>query len=143
MFDSFNRRINYLRISVTDRCNLRCEYCMPAEGIQLIPRKRILKFAEIAEITRAAVGMGVTKVRITGGEPLVRRRVVELVEMIANIQGVEDFGMTTNAIALRSFAQPLRDAGLHRSASAPAAANWPTPSPVLMLPSPQSSIRSN
>lgn len=114
MFDSFNRRINYLRISVTDRCNLRCEYCMPAEGIQLIPRERILKFAEIAEITRAAVGMGVTKVRITGGEPLVRRRVVELVEMIANIQGVEDFGMTTNAIALRQFAQPLRDAGLHR-----------------------------
>jgi cyclic pyranopterin phosphate synthase len=114
MFDSFNRRINYLRISVTDRCNLRCEYCMPAEGIQLIPRERILKFTEIAEITRVAVGMGVSKVRITGGEPLVRRRIVELVEMIAGIDGVEDFGMTTNAIALRQFAQPLRDAGLHR-----------------------------
>ena len=80
MFDSFNRRINYLRISVTDRCNLRCEYCMPAEGIELIPRERILRFSEIAEITRIAVGMGVTKVRITGGEPLVRRRIVELVE---------------------------------------------------------------
>jgi cyclic pyranopterin phosphate synthase len=114
MFDSFNRRINYLRISVTDRCNLRCDYCMPAEGIELIPRERILKYSEIAEITRVAVGMGVNKVRITGGEPLVRRRIVELVEMIANIRGVEDFGMTTNAIALRTFARPLRDAGLHR-----------------------------
>lgn len=114
MLDSFNRRINYLRISVTDRCNLRCDYCMPAEGIQLIPRERILKFTEIAEITRIAVGMGVTKVRITGGEPLVRRRIVELVEMIANMDGVEDFGMTTNAIALPEFAKPLRDAGLHR-----------------------------
>jgi len=114
MFDSFNRRINYLRISVTDRCNLRCEYCMPAEGIQLIPRERILKFTEIAEITRIAVDMGVTKVRITGGEPLVRRRIVELVKMIARIAGVEDFGMTSNAIALPRFAQPLFDAGLHR-----------------------------
>ena len=114
MFDSFNRRINYLRISVTDRCNLRCEYCMPAEGIQLIPRERILKFTEIAEITRIAVEMGVTKVRITGGEPLVRRRIVELVAMIAGMDGVEDFGMTTNAVALPEFAKPLRAAGLHR-----------------------------
>jgi cyclic pyranopterin phosphate synthase len=114
MFDSFNRRINYLRISVTDRCNLRCTYCMPAEGIELIPRERILKFTEIAEITRIAVGMGVTKVRITGGEPLVRRRIVELVGMIARIDGVEDFGMTSNAIALSQFARPLFDAGLQR-----------------------------
>ncbi|RKX41657.1 MAG: radical SAM protein [Verrucomicrobia bacterium] len=114
MFDSFDRRINYLRISVTDRCNLRCEYCMPADGIELIPRARILKFIEIAEITRIAVDMGVTKVRITGGEPLVRRRIVELVKTIANMDGIEDFGMTTNAIALPQFAQPLFDAGLHR-----------------------------
>ena len=114
MFDSFNRRINYLRISVTDRCNLRCEYCMPADGIKLIPRERILASEEIAEITRIAVGMGITKVRITGGEPLVRRRIVELVEVIAHMEGVEDFGMTTNAIALPKFAKPLFDAGLHR-----------------------------
>jgi cyclic pyranopterin phosphate synthase len=114
MFDSFNRRINYLRISVTDRCNLRCEYCMPAEGVPLIPRERILSSEEIVEITRMAVGMGVSKVRITGGEPLVRRRIVELVGMIARIDGVEDFGMTSNAIALPEFAQPLFDAGLHR-----------------------------
>jgi cyclic pyranopterin phosphate synthase len=114
MFDSFNRRINYLRISVTDRCNLRCEYCMPAEGVPLISRERILSSEEIVEITRMAVGMGVTKVRITGGEPLVRRRIVELVGMIARIDGVEDFGMTSNAIALPEFAKPLFDAGLHR-----------------------------
>ncbi len=114
MFDSFNRRINYLRISVTDRCNLRCTYCMPAEGIQLIPRERILTSEEILEITRVAVDLGVTKVRITGGEPLVRRRMVELVEAMANMDGIEDFGMTTNAIALPEFAKPLRDAGLHR-----------------------------
>ena len=114
MFDSFNRRINYLRISVTDRCNLRCTYCMPADGIELIPRERILSSEEIVEITRIAVEMGVTKIRITGGEPLVRRRIVELVETIAHMDGVEDFGMTTNAIALPEFAQSLRDAGLHR-----------------------------
>ncbi len=114
MFDSFNRRINYLRISVTDRCNLRCTYCMPADGIQLIPRERILSSEEIIEITRVAVDMGITKVRITGGEPLVRRRIIELVDAISNMTGVEDFGMTTNAIALPEFARPLRDAGLHR-----------------------------
>jgi cyclic pyranopterin phosphate synthase len=114
MFDSFNRRINYLRISVTDRCNLRCEYCMPAEGVTLIPRERILTSEEIVEITRMAVDMGVTKVRITGGEPLVRRRIVDLVGMIARIDGVEDFGMTSNAIALPEFAKPLFNAGLHR-----------------------------
>jgi cyclic pyranopterin phosphate synthase len=114
MFDSFNRQINYLRISVTDRCNLRCTYCMPAEGVPLIPRERILSSEEIVEITRIAVDMGVTKVRITGGEPLVRRRIVDLVERIARIDGVEDFGMTSNAIALPQFAKPLFDAGLHR-----------------------------
>lgn len=114
MFDSFNRRINYLRISVTDRCNLRCTYCMPATGIQLIPRAQILTFAEIVEITRIAVGMGVTKVRITGGEPLVRCRIVTLVEMVARIDGITDFGMTSNAIALPQFAKPLFNAGLQR-----------------------------
>ncbi len=114
MFDSFNRRINYLRISVTDRCNLRCKYCMPAEGIQLIPRERILSSEEIVKITRTAVELGVTKVRITGGEPLVRRRIVDLVGLIASIDGVKDFGMTSNAIALPQFAKSLFDAGLHR-----------------------------
>ena len=114
MFDSFNRRINYLRISVTDRCNLRCTYCMPAEGIPLIPRERILSSEEIVQITRIAVSMGITKVRITGGEPLVRRRIVNLVGMITKIDGIDDFGMTSNAIALSHFAKPLFDAGLQR-----------------------------
>ncbi len=100
MFDSFNRRSNYLRISVTDRCNLRCSYCMPADGIPLIPRERILKLNEIVEITRRAVDMGVTKVRITGGEPLVRRRIVDLVWKISWTDGVHDFGMISNAIEL-------------------------------------------
>lgn len=114
MYDSFNRRINYLRISVTDRCNLRCTYCMPAEGIQLIPRERILTFDEIEEITRTATGMGINKVRITGGEPLVRKGIENLVGRIARIAGVRDFGLTTNGIDLVRLAQPLRDAGLHR-----------------------------
>jgi len=114
MFDSFNRRINYLRISITDRCNLRCEYCMPAEGIQLIPREHILSFDEIETFTRMAVDRGVNKVRITGGEPLVRLGIVDLVERIACMSGVKDFGMTTNGIALPPLAVPLRKAGLHR-----------------------------
>ena len=114
MFDSFNRRIDYLRISITDRCNLRCRYCMPAEGIQLIPRERVLSFDEIEAFTRTAVRMGISKVRLTGGEPLVRCDVVELVARIGRIPGVKDFGMTTNGIALAPLAAPLREAGLHR-----------------------------
>ncbi len=114
MYDSFNRRIDYLRISITDRCNLRCKYCMPAAGIPLIPRERVLSFDEIEAFTRTAVEMGISKVRLTGGEPLVRPNVVELVDRIARIPGVRDFGMTTNGIALASLAAPLREAGLHR-----------------------------
>ncbi len=114
MFDRFNRRIHYLRISVTDRCNLRCTYCMPEEGITLIPHSQILSFEEIAEITRVAVKMGFDKVRITGGEPLVRKGIVELVRMLTEIEGITDFGMTTNGTLLKLFAQPLYDAGLKR-----------------------------
>lgn len=114
MFDRFNRRIHYLRISVTDRCNLRCTYCMPEEGITLIPHSQILSFEEIAEIARVAVKMGFDKVRITGGEPLVRKGIVELVRMLTAIEGITDFGMTTNGTLLKQFAQPLYDAGLKR-----------------------------
>jgi GTP 3',8-cyclase len=114
MFDSYNRRINYLRISVTDRCNLRCTYCMPAEGIALMPHSDILSFEEIMEVVDAAVKLGVDKVRITGGEPLVRRGIVELVRMIASKPGVQDLGMTTNGQLLEQFALPLKNAGLHR-----------------------------
>jgi cyclic pyranopterin phosphate synthase len=114
MFDSFNRRINYLRISVTDRCNLRCTYCMPAEGIVLMPHSEILSFEEIMEVVDAAIAMGVDKVRITGGEPLVRKGIVNLVEMIASKPAVLDLGMTTNGQLLEQFALPLKNAGLHR-----------------------------
>lgn len=114
MFDRYNRDIDYLRISVTDRCNLRCTYCMPAEGIQLIRHEDILSFDEITEVARIAVEMGVRKVRITGGEPLVRKGIVNLVKMIAEIPGVDDLSMTTNGILLAQFAEQLKEAGLHR-----------------------------
>jgi GTP 3',8-cyclase len=114
MYDRFNRHINYLRISVTDRCNLRCTYCMPAEGIKLIRHKDILSLEEMADVTRIAAGMGITKVRITGGEPLVRLGVVHLVKMIALIPGINDLALTTNGQLLEEYAQPLADAGLHR-----------------------------
>ena len=114
MYDRFDRHINYLRISVTDRCNLRCTYCMPAEGIRLLPHEDILTFDEITEVARIAVEMGVTKIRLTGGEPLVRRGITDLVKMIAAIPGIIDLSMTTNGILLDKFAFPLREAGLHR-----------------------------
>lgn len=114
MYDRFNREINYLRISVTDRCNLRCRYCMPEEGIELLRHEEILSFDEISDFTRAAAGNGVTKVRITGGEPLVRKGIVTLVKMIAEIEGIKDLSMTTNGLLLKEFAADLKSAGLHR-----------------------------
>lgn len=114
MLDRFNRNLNYLRISVTDRCNLRCTYCMPEEGIKLFSHKDILTFDEITGFTRIAAAHGVTKVRITGGEPLVRKGIVNLVEMLAQIKGIEDLSMTTNGTLLRSYAHELREAGLLR-----------------------------
>ncbi|OQX75778.1 MAG: radical SAM protein [Bacteroidetes bacterium 4484_276] len=114
MYDQFKRKINYLRISVTDRCNLRCMYCMPAEGIKMVGHEEILSFDEIVEVTKVAVSMGIDKVRITGGEPLVRKGIVDLMKMIAGIDGIKDLAMTTNGILLHRFARPLADAGLHR-----------------------------
>lgn len=114
MYDRFDRPIDYLRISVTDRCNLRCMYCMPAEGIQLLRHEDILTFDEITEVARIAVEMGVRKIRITGGEPLVRRGITDLVRMIAGIEGLEDLSMTTNGTLLDKFAIPLKEAGLQR-----------------------------
>lgn len=114
MYDRFNRSINYLRVSVTDRCNLRCTYCMPAEGVKLLEHKDILSLEEIVEVVREAVSMGISKVRITGGEPLVRKGIVSLVEKIAGIAGIKDFGLTTNGVLLSVFAPQLAKAGLHR-----------------------------
>ncbi|MFP4023089.1 MAG: GTP 3',8-cyclase MoaA [Thiohalospira sp.] len=114
MYDRYNRKINYLRISVTDRCNLRCVYCMPEEGVTLLDHKDILTFDEIVKVTETAVRKGIDKVRLTGGEPLVRKGIVELVKMIGKIDGIKDYSMTTNAILLGRYAQDLADAGLHR-----------------------------
>ena len=114
MYDKFNRNINYLRISVTDRCNLRCTYCMPDVGIRLLRHEDILSFNEIKDFTEVAVANGVTKVRITGGEPLVRKGINALVSMISGIKGIKDLSMTTNGVLLKQFAEELRVAGLHR-----------------------------
>ena len=100
---------------MTDRCNLRCVYCMPAEGVPLARHEDILSFEEIAEVTRTAVEMGVDKVRITGGEPLVRRGITRLVEMLAGIGGIRDLAMTTNGVLLAEFAAGLKQAGLGRT----------------------------
>ncbi len=114
MFDSYNRSLNYLRVSVTDRCNLRCIYCMPAEGIRLIDHSDILSFEEIYKVILEGIHLGITKVRITGGEPLVRKGVVNLVKMVSQLEAITDFGMTTNGILLGQFAVELSKAGLHR-----------------------------
>ena len=114
MFDRFGRKISYLRVSVTDRCNLRCRYCMPSDGFKLLGHADILSFEEIVDVVECAVGLGIRKVRLTGGEPLVRRGIVGLVGMISHIGGIEDFGLTTNGILLAEYAKPLADAGLGR-----------------------------
>lgn len=114
MFDKFKRKISYLRISVTDRCNLRCVYCMPAEGIRLVSHDDILRYDEILEVCRIGAELGINKIRITGGEPLIRKGITDLIEGIAKIPGIEDIGMTTNGILLEEYAQKLRDAGLMR-----------------------------
>lgn len=112
--DRYDRPIDYLRISVTDRCNLRCEYCNPVNRMRLLEAGAILSFEEIFQVASTAVEMGVRKLRITGGEPLVRRGVLELVAMLSRLDGVEELAMTSNAVLLPRYAQPLRDAGLHR-----------------------------
>ena len=114
MYDRFKRRINYLRVSVTDRCNLRCVYCMPECGVDLMSHKDILSFEEIVQVISFGAENGISKVRITGGEPLVRRGIVDLVGMISKIPGIDDLAMTTNGALLDQFAQPLADAGLQR-----------------------------
>ncbi len=114
MYDRSNRRINYLRISVTDRCNLRCRYCMPEEGIKLLSHDDILSYDEIFDFTRMAVDMGIDKVRLTGGEPLVRKDLPVLVEMLAGIKGIKDLSMTSNGTLLKRYAKQLALAGLDR-----------------------------
>ncbi|MDD5694804.1 MAG: radical SAM protein, partial [Bacteroidales bacterium] len=114
MYDRFNRPIQYLRISVTDRCNLRCVYCMPEEGVVPLKHSDILSYEEILEVVGVAIESGIQKIRITGGEPLVRKGVVSLVSRVSSLKGIRDLSMTTNGILLEEFARPLKDAGLHR-----------------------------
>ena len=114
MQDAYGRSIDYLRISLTDRCNLRCIYCMPAEGISLVNHDDILRMDEIVRFVRIAAALGIRRVRLTGGEPLVRRGVVDLVSRIAEIPGIEDIAMTTNGILLPRYAHDLKSAGLRR-----------------------------
>lgn len=114
MLDQFGRKINYLRISVTDRCNLRCIYCMPENGIELIKHENILSFEEIYDFVKVAVKYGINKIRFTGGEPLVRKGFVNLVKMISSIKEINDLSLTTNGILLSKFAYQLKDAGLNR-----------------------------
>jgi cyclic pyranopterin phosphate synthase len=112
--DSFGRRIDYLRISLTDRCNMRCVYCMPAVGMQFLPRPELLTADELLLVVRAAARAGFRKLRLTGGEPMLRPDIVELVRAMKATPGIEHIAMTTNALRLRKLAQPLKDAGLDR-----------------------------
>lgn len=113
-FDSFHRDINYLRISLTDRCNLRCLYCMPLHGLSFVPSPDLLTAAEIEKVVRAAAGIGFRKFRLTGGEPTLRPDLVEITRRISSVGGAHDLGMTTNGMLLERLAQPLKDAGLKR-----------------------------
>ena len=111
MFDRFERPITYLRISVTDKCNLRCRYCMPAEGVPARRHEDFLSLEQMTEAARAAVGLGVTKIRLTGGEPLVKRGIVELVRMLACIEGLDHLAMTTNGTYLAQVRAPSERSG--------------------------------
>ncbi len=116
--DKLGRHIRDLRISVTDRCNLRCRYCMPLEvfgpGYEFLPRNKILDYEEITRIARVSAGLGVTKLRITGGEPLLRKDLPELISQLRAIEGIEDLALTTNGLLLPEAAQDLKSAGLDR-----------------------------
>lgn len=112
--DGHNRPIDYLRVSVTDRCNLRCAYCMPVDALTCVAHSDLLTYEELAEVIRAAAGLGISKVRLTGGEPLVRAGFLDLVGLIARIDGIDDLAITTNGVLLEQNASALASAGLRR-----------------------------
>lgn len=114
MKDDFGRHIDYLRISLTDRCNFRCVYCMPEEGVDSLGHKDILTFEELERIARISASLGVSKVRLTGGEPLVRKGVTSFIRTLSSIEGIESISMTTNGYYLEDMASSLKEAGLHR-----------------------------
>ena len=112
--DRFNRQIDYLRISVIDHCNLRCVYCMPLRGLTFTPSEELLTASELETVARAAVSVGFRRVRLTGGEPMLRADLIDIVERLRRIDGLQDISMTTNAVLLPEFSQPLKSAGLDR-----------------------------
>jgi cyclic pyranopterin phosphate synthase len=112
--DTYGRLHNNLRVSVTDRCNIRCYFCMPEHDVQFVPREQILRFEEIARFVRIAAGLGITKVRLTGGEPLMRKGLDQLIRMVRSIDGIQDVALTTNGILLAEQAEALYAAGLRR-----------------------------
>src|SRR5437763_6583670 len=114
LIDSFGRIHDNLRISVTDRCNIRCFYCMPETDVHFVERSQILDFEEIERFARIAAGLGVNKLRVTGGEPLLRRDLPVLIERLAAIPGIRDLALTTNGVLLPQLAGPLYDAALRR-----------------------------
>lgn len=114
MKDSFGRKINYLRVSVTDLCNLRCKYCMPKEGICKRDHDDILTLEETEEIIKVFVSLGIDKVRITGGEPLVRKGILDLISNVGQLEGIKDFAITTNGLLLKRYAKDLKNRGLNR-----------------------------
>lgn len=114
LIDNFGREISYLRVSITDRCNYRCIYCKPEEQFEFIPHEEILRYEEIVEIIEEAVNLGVAKVRITGGEPLARKGVVDFIKKLKEIKKLEDISLTTNGFFLSEYAEKLKDAGLNR-----------------------------
>ncbi len=112
--DQFGRKIEYLRISVTDRCNFRCQYCMPLEGLPWLPKAEILRYEEIADVVRQLAPMGLRRLRITGGEPTIRPQLATLLRMLRDIPGIEDIALSTNGVKLPTMAAELADAGLDR-----------------------------
>ncbi len=113
LYDNHGRPIEYVRLAVTDRCNLRCFYCMPAEGIRYLPRHQVLSFEEMERLLRLLAQMGITKVRITGGEPFVRRDLMDFMERIAHLPGIEKINLTTNGVLTGPFVPRLRAMGIH------------------------------
>lgn len=114
MVDNNNRRINYLRLSITDRCNLRCMYCMPEEGIDFLDHKNILRYEEILRIVRLSVLRGIRKVRLTGGEPLVRKGFTDFLKRLGEIEGLKEITLTTNGVLLKQYAAEIKECGIHR-----------------------------
>ena len=114
MLDNNHRVINYLRLSVTDRCNLRCIYCMPEKGIRFMPHSEILTYEEMLHIVRLSIQKGIRKVRLTGGEPLVRKGFISFLERLSKIEGLEEITLTTNGVLLKSFAADIKNCGISR-----------------------------